>query len=114
MASVVGVVLFVVVLLLHTLLAAITTRFFRLRLKTQWGYVVYTFLITPVVLLATSLVFFGVLRIDGGPRLSPPSRSPWRWGSPSTRSTCPHPRSTTCPTGPYVRSGRSYSSGAGT
>ena len=73
MASLVGVVLFVVVLLLHTLLAAVTTRFFRLRLKTQWGYVVYTFLITPVVLLATSLVFFGVLRIDGGLNLGPPA-----------------------------------------
>ena len=35
MASVVGLAVFVVVLLIHTLLAAVTTRFFRLRLKTQ-------------------------------------------------------------------------------
>jgi len=73
MVSVIGLVLLVVVLLIHTLLAAVTTRFFRLRLKTQWGYVVYSFLVIPVVLLATSLVFFGVLRIDGGLSLAPPA-----------------------------------------
>ena len=73
MVSVVGLVAFGVVLLIHTLLAAVTTRFFRLRLQTQWGYVVYSFLIIPVVLLATSLVFFGVLGIDGGLDLRPPA-----------------------------------------
>jgi hypothetical protein len=73
MVSVVGLVAFGVVLLVHTLLAAVTTRFFRLRLETQWGYVVYSFLVIPVVLLATSLVFFGVLGIDGGLDLRPPA-----------------------------------------
>ena len=73
MVSVVGLLVFGAVLVVHTLIAAVLTRFFRLRLKTQWGYVVYSFLVIPVVLLATSLVFFGVLGIDGGLNLRPPA-----------------------------------------
>ena len=66
MVSVVGLVAFGAVLVVHTLLAAVLTRFFRLRLKTQWGYVIYSFTITPVVLLVTTLVFFGVIPIGAG------------------------------------------------
>jgi hypothetical protein len=39
------------------------TRFFRIRLKTQWGYVVYSLLLIPLVLFVTTLVFTGVLGI---------------------------------------------------
>ncbi|MFB6250218.1 MAG: hypothetical protein ABEI27_00780 [Halobellus sp.] len=63
MVSVIGLVLFGVVLVIHTLLAAVLTRFFRLRLKTQWGYVIYSFVLTPVALLITTLIFFGVFPI---------------------------------------------------
>ncbi|MGM0590890.1 MAG: hypothetical protein ACQETI_04540 [Halobacteriota archaeon] len=63
MVSVVNLVLFVVVLGIHTLVAAVMTRFFRLRLETQWGWVVYSVTLIPVVLLVTTLVFTGVLGI---------------------------------------------------
>jgi hypothetical protein len=66
MVSVVGLVLFGAVLVVHTLLAAVLTRFFRLRLNTQWGYVVYSFALIPVALLVTTLIFFGVLPIGAG------------------------------------------------
>ena len=59
MVSVVGLIAFGVVLVVHTLLAAVLTRFFRLRLKTQWGYVIYSFAIIPIALLVTTLLFFG-------------------------------------------------------
>ncbi|MDQ2054780.1 MULTISPECIES: hypothetical protein [Halobellus] len=66
MVSVVGLVLFGAVLVVHTLLAAVLTRFFRLRLNTQWGYVVYSFALIPIALLVTTLVFFGILPIGAG------------------------------------------------
>lgn len=56
MASLVALVLAAVVLAAHTLLAAVLARFFRIRLNTQWGWVVYTFALTPVVLTATTLL----------------------------------------------------------
>ncbi|ADQ66245.1 hypothetical protein GL213_03200 [Halogeometricum borinquense] len=67
MASVLNLVLFGVVLVVHTLIAAVMTRFFRIRLKTQWGYVIYSLLLIPVVLFVTTLVFSGILQI--GPDL---------------------------------------------
>ncbi|RLM88899.1 hypothetical protein D3D02_10260 [Halobellus sp. Atlit-38R] len=66
MVSAVGLVLFGAVLVVHTLLAAVLTRFFRLRLNTQWGYVVYSFALIPIALLVTTLVFFGILPIGAG------------------------------------------------
>ena len=73
MVSVIGLVAFGVVLVVHTLLAAVLTRFFRLRLKTQWGYVVYSFAIIPVALLVTTLFFFGVLPVGAGLSLDTPT-----------------------------------------
>jgi hypothetical protein len=63
MVSVLGLVLFGVVLVGHTLIAAVMTRFFRIRLKTQWGYVIYSFLLIPVVLLVSTLLFTGIFNI---------------------------------------------------
>lgn len=63
MVSVINLVLFGVVLVIHTLIAAVMTRFFRIRLKTQWGSVVYALLLIPVVLVTTTLIFSGVLGI---------------------------------------------------
>lgn len=63
MVSVINLVLLGVVLVIHTLIAAVMTRFFRIRLKTQWGSVLYALLLIPVVLLTTTLVFSGVLGI---------------------------------------------------
>jgi hypothetical protein len=70
MASIVELVLFGVVLVGHTLLAAVSTRFFRIRMNTRWGWVVYSLVVTPVLLLAATLVTTGVLRI--GPNLGGP------------------------------------------
>ncbi|MDS0299800.1 hypothetical protein NDI76_13710 [Halogeometricum sp. S1BR25-6] len=70
MVSVLNLVLFGVVLAGHTLLAAVMTRFFRIRLNTQWGYVVYSLTLIPVALFVTTLVFTGVLGI--GPNLGSP------------------------------------------
>jgi len=63
MATVVNLVLFGVVLAVHTLIAAVMVRFFRIRLKTRWGSAVYAAALIPVVLLATTLVFTGVFGI---------------------------------------------------
>lgn len=61
MASLLGVVGLVVLLGIHTLLAAVLTRFFRLRLESRWGWIVYSFLLIPPVLLASTLVLAGVI-----------------------------------------------------
>jgi hypothetical protein len=63
MVSLVNAVLFGAVLVVHTAIAAVITRFLRLRLKTQWGPVVYAALLIPVVLVVTTLVFSGILGI---------------------------------------------------
>lgn len=56
-----------VVLAVHALVAAVMTRFFRIRLSTDWGAVVYTGLLIPVVLFVLTQLFTGVLGI--GPNL---------------------------------------------
>ena len=63
MATVVSLALFGAVLVVHTVLAAVLTRFFRLRLDTETGWVIYSLAITPLVLLVTTLVFTGALGI---------------------------------------------------
>lgn len=70
MASVVELALFGVVLVGQTLLAAVATRFFRIRMKTSWGWVVYTALLTPVLLFVVTLITTGALGI--GPDLGSP------------------------------------------
>jgi hypothetical protein len=44
----------------NTLVAAVMTRFFRIKLDTQWGTVVYTALAVPVVLLLTTMAAFSL------------------------------------------------------
>lgn len=70
MASVLSLVLFVVIIGLHTLAAAVMTRFFRITLESTMGQVFFTVAAIPVVLVATTLVFTGVLGI--GPELGSP------------------------------------------
>lgn len=56
------------ILLVNTALAALMTRFFRVRLNTRWGSAIYTFLLIPAVLVITTMVFGTVLGPDlGGP-----------------------------------------------
>lgn len=54
----------------HTALAAVLTRFFRLRMRTRAGWVLYSLGGIPVVLLVSTLVFGGFLGI--GPDLGSP------------------------------------------
>lgn len=63
MASVVALVLMLVVLAFHTLVAAVMTRYFRVVLNTNWGWVLYTLFFVPVTLLASTLLFTGPLGI---------------------------------------------------
>lgn len=57
----------VVVVGVHTLLAAVTTRFFRVRLTSQWGPLVYAAVLVPVVLVLSTMVLTGPLGL--GPNL---------------------------------------------
>ena len=52
---------------LHTLVAALLTRFFRVRLETRWGSLLYTLVFVPLVLLVLTLVTSGLLSL--GPDL---------------------------------------------
>ncbi len=49
-------VLTALVLAAHTLLAAVVTRYLRLRMRTDWGTAVYVLLLVPVLLVAATLV----------------------------------------------------------
>lgn len=61
MASLLALALAAVVLGVHTLVAAVLARFFRIRLTTQWGWVLYTLLVVPVVLTATTMLAGAVI-----------------------------------------------------
>ncbi|WP_246983710.1 hypothetical protein [Halorientalis marina] len=67
MVSVADIVGLLVILGVNSAVAALMTRFFRVRLKTRWGSVIYTVLLTPLVLLVLTLIFGGVLGL--GPDL---------------------------------------------
>lgn len=67
MAGAVELVLFAGVLGVHTLVAAVMTRFFRVVLDTRLGSAVFTGFFVPVVLLFSTLFFTGILKI--GPDL---------------------------------------------
>jgi uncharacterized membrane protein len=61
MVSVVNLVLLGVVLVINTLIAAVMTRFFRIRLKTRAGAVIYALLLIPVVLFVTTMLFGAII-----------------------------------------------------
>jgi len=71
MLSIIGYAAFGGILVGHTLLAAVLTRFFRLRLKTQFGWILYALTLTPVILFVSTLVFTGVVGIS--PNLGSPT-----------------------------------------
>ncbi|RBI61632.1 hypothetical protein DMJ13_13080 [halophilic archaeon] len=56
---------FVFIILVNTVVTAVAVRFFRLRLSTRWGAIVYTLLLMPVVYVATTLVLSGVVGLGG-------------------------------------------------
>lgn len=69
MVSPLEVVGLVVLVSLNTVVAALLTRLFRVRLNTRWGGALYTFLVVPVVLVVVTLVLGQVL----GPNLGDPA-----------------------------------------
>ncbi|PSP40310.1 hypothetical protein BRC63_05850 [Halobacteriales archaeon QH_10_70_21] len=54
---------------LNTFLAAVLTRVFRVRLETRWGGILYTLLLTPIVLVVVTLLLGQAL----GPNLGSPA-----------------------------------------
>lgn len=67
MTTAVGWVVFLLALAGQSLLAAVVTRFFRIRMRTVWGQWLYALLATPFVLLFTTLILTGPLGV--GPPL---------------------------------------------
>ena len=61
MVTVVGVIGLLVIVGVNSAVAALLTRFFRVRLETAWGPIVYSVLIVPVVALVIAQVLSGVL-----------------------------------------------------
>ena len=60
MVSVADVVGLLVILGVNTAVAALTTRFFRVRLNTNWGSALYTMLLLPLPLVAVVLLLGGI------------------------------------------------------
>jgi uncharacterized membrane protein len=50
-----------VIVLVNSAVTALMTRFFRVRLDTRWGSMLYSLLLCPVVLVILVLFFSGVL-----------------------------------------------------
>jgi hypothetical protein len=69
MVSVVEAVGLLVILLVNTAVAALMTRFFRVRLSTRWGSAVYSILLGPLALLVLTMILGSVM----GPNLGSPA-----------------------------------------
>jgi len=65
MVSVVDLLGLLVIVGVNAALAALMTRFFRVRLDTDWGPVVFALLIEPVVLTVVVLILSGVVGLGG-------------------------------------------------
>ena len=63
MVSLAAVVGLMAMISVHTLVAAVATRFFRIRLKSTWGPAVYTLFLVPLGLVASTLLLSGPLGI---------------------------------------------------
>ncbi len=51
---------------LHTAIAAVATRFFRIHLDTRWGTAVYAAVFVPLLLVVSTLVLTGALGLGAG------------------------------------------------
>jgi hypothetical protein len=67
LAAVIDVLGLVVIFGVNTGISALAARFFRVRLDTRWGPVLFSMLVTPVLLLGAVLILGGVLQL--GPNL---------------------------------------------
>lgn len=61
MVSALGLVGLLVVVGVNTAIAAVATRFLRIRMNTRWGQVVYVGLVVPALVFVSTLVLSGVL-----------------------------------------------------
>jgi Na+-transporting methylmalonyl-CoA/oxaloacetate decarboxylase gamma subunit len=71
MASALSIAFLLVLVAAHTLVSAVLTRYFRIALDTRGGVAVFTVGGIPVVLLASTYVFSGLLGL--GPELGSPA-----------------------------------------
>ena len=69
MVSAVGLAGLLVIVLLNSAVTALMTRFFRVRLKTRWGSVVYSILLCPFVMFVVFMLF-AILGFGAGLNLS--------------------------------------------
>ena len=67
MASVLALAALAALVAVHTAVAAVLTRLFRVRLSSRWGPVLYAVGLVPVVLVVSTMVLTGVLGL--GPDL---------------------------------------------
>ncbi|MFC4447521.1 hypothetical protein [Halorussus aquaticus] len=65
MASVATVFGFLLIMVVNTVVAAVAIRFFRLRLSTTWGTVVYTALLVPLLYVVTTILLSGFIGFGG-------------------------------------------------
>lgn len=56
---------FGVIVVIHTVIAAVATRFFRLRLATRWGSTLYTVVFVPIIYFVTTLLLSGFIGFGG-------------------------------------------------
>lgn len=56
---------FAIIIVVNTATAAVMARFFRMRLATRLGAIIYTFLLVPVVFLMTTLLLSGFVGLGG-------------------------------------------------
>jgi hypothetical protein len=61
MVSVVGIIGVLVIIGINTAATALMTRFFRVRLETSWGPVVFALLLIPVVLIILTQILGGIV-----------------------------------------------------
>ena len=65
MSQVATLVGFLLIIAVNTVVAAVAIRFFRLRLETQWGAVVYTVVLVPFLFVATTILLSGFVGFGG-------------------------------------------------
>ncbi|WP_018257541.1 hypothetical protein [Halomicrobium katesii] len=65
MVAVIDLVGLLVIVLVNSAVTALMTRFFRVRLDTRWGSVLYSLLLCPVALFVLLLVLSGVFKLGG-------------------------------------------------
>lgn len=66
----------------NTAATAVTIRFFRIRLSTQWATVLYAVLLLPLLYALTTLVVLGVTGIGAGTSIDRQTLLLFVWGLP--------------------------------